>query len=76
MASAQSEKHFKHAVFSKNTLFKSYGVKKPTGLVCAYHDIIWHQWSDISIWKIGPFLVLSKSNSRLQATWQSKAASY
>ena len=29
-ASAQSGKHFKYGVFSKNVLFKSYGVKKPT----------------------------------------------
>ena len=28
---AQSGKHFKYGVFSKNALFKSYGVKKPTG---------------------------------------------
>ena len=28
------------------------------------------------IFDIGPFLVLSKSNSRLPATWNSKAASY
>ena len=26
--------------------------------------------------KFGPFLVLSKSNGRLQATWRSKATSY
>ena len=26
--------------------------------------------------KTGPFQVLSKSNGRLQATWNSKAASY
>ena len=77
-ASAQAGKHFKYGVFSKNALFKSYGVKKPTSLVCAYRDIIWRRWSDISpeISKTGPFLGLSKSNSRLQATWQSKAASY
>ena len=31
-ASAQSGKHFKYGVFSKNALFKSYGVKKPTSL--------------------------------------------
>ena len=47
-ASAQSGKHFKYGVFSKNALFKSYGVKKPTSLVCAYRDIIWRRWSDIS----------------------------
>ena len=35
-------------VFSKNALFKSYGVKMPTSLVCAYRDIIWRRWSDIS----------------------------
>ena len=29
-ASAQSGKHFKYGVFSKNAWFKSYGVKKPT----------------------------------------------
>ena len=29
-ASAQSGKRFKYGVFSKNALFKSYGVKKPT----------------------------------------------
>ena len=29
-ASAQSGKHFKYGIFSKNALFKSYGVKKPT----------------------------------------------
>ena len=71
-ASGQSGKHFKYGVFSKNALFKSYGVKKPTSLVCAYRDIIWRRRSDISpeISKTGPFLVLSKSNGRLQATWQ------
>ena len=46
--SAQAGKHFKYGVFSKNALFKSYGVKKPTSLVCAYCDIIWRRWSDIS----------------------------
>ena len=68
-ASAQSGKHFKYGVFSK---YKSYGVKKPTSLVRAYRDIIWRRWSDISpqIAKTEPFLVLSKSNGRLQATWQ------
>ena len=77
-ASAQAGKHFKYGVFSKNALFKSYGVTKLTSLVCAYRDIIWRRWSDISpeISKTRPFLVLSKSNGRLQATWQSKAASY
>ena len=77
-ASAQAGKHFKYGVFSKNALFKSYGVKMPTSLVCTYRDIIWRRWSDISpeISKTRPFLVLSKSNGRLQATWQSKAASY
>ena len=67
--SAQSGKHFKYGVFS---LFKSYGVKKPTSFVCAYRDIIWRRWSDIlpEISKTGPFLVLSKSNGRLQAPWQ------
>ena len=51
--------------------FVRYGVKKPTCLVCAYRDIIWPRWSDISpeISKTGPFLVLSKSIGRLQATW-------
>ena len=70
--SAQSGKHFKYGVFSKNALFKSYGVKKPTSFVCAYRDIIWCRWSDIlpEISKTGPFLILSKSNGRLQATWQ------
>ena len=29
-ASAQSGKHFKYGVFSKNALVKNYGVKKPT----------------------------------------------
>ena len=69
-ASAQSGKRFKYGVFSKNALFKSYGVKKPTSLVCAYRDIIWRRWSDISpeISKTGPSLVLSKSNGRFQAT--------
>ena len=33
-ASAQAGKHFKYGVFSKNALFKSYGMKKPTSLVC------------------------------------------
>ena len=47
-ASAQSGKRFKYGVFSQNALFKSYGVKKPTSLVCAYRDIIWRRWSDIS----------------------------
>ena len=77
MASAQSGKHFKYGVFAKNALFKSYGVKKPTSLVCAYRDIIWRRWSIISPEnsKTGPFLVLLKSNDWLQATWQSKAAS-
>ena len=69
-ASAQSGKHFKYGVFSKNALVKSYGVKKPTSLVCAYRDILWRRWSDISpeISKTGPSLVLSKSNGRFQAT--------
>ena len=57
----------KCGVFSKNTL--SY--EKPTK-VCAYHDIIWRRWREI----IRPFLVLLKSNGRLQATWHSKAASF
>ena len=65
-------KVLKYGVFSKYALFKSYGVKKPTSLVRAYRDIIWCRWSDISpqIAKTEPFLVLSKSNGRLQATWQ------
>ena len=42
-ASAQAGKHFKYGVFSKNALFKSYGVKKPTSVVCAYRDIIWRR---------------------------------
>ena len=69
-ASAQSG--IKYDVFSKYSLFKSYGVKKPTSLVRTYRDIIWRRWSDISpqIAKTEPFLVLSNSNGRLQATWQ------
>ena len=75
MASAQSGKLFKYGVFA---LLKSYDVKKPTSLVCAHRDIIWRRFSDISpeVSKTGPFLVLSKSNGRLQATWHSKAARY
>ena len=67
-ASAQSGKRLRYGVFSKNALFKSYGVKKPTSLVCAYRDIIWRRWSDISPEnsKTGPSLVLSKSNGRFQ----------
>ena len=72
-ASTQSGKHFQYGIFSKYALFKSNGVKKPTSLVRAYRDIIWCRWSDISpqIAKTEPFLVLSKSNGRLQATWHS-----
>ena len=39
--------------------------------VFAYRDNI-----SPDILKTGPFLLLSKSNGRLQATWSSKAASY
>ena len=35
-----------------------------------------HHMAPSEISKTGPFLVLSKSNGRLQATWQSMAASY
>ena len=70
----------KLAIFPKSTAFKLWREKanKLISMTCAYRDIIWRRWSDISpeISKTGPFLVLLKSNGRLQATWHSKAASY
>ena len=38
-ASAQSGKHFKCGIFSKNALFKSYGVKKPTSICLPRHHM-------------------------------------
>ena len=76
-------RNLENGVFSKNALFKSYGVKKANKLISMwlprhFCDILWRRWSDIlqEISKTGPFLVLSKSNGRLQATWNNKAASY
>ena len=68
-ASAQSGKHFKYGVFSKNA--QKLWREKANKLISMCLPR-WHRWSDISpeIW------VLSKSNGRLQATWHSKAASY
>ena len=60
-------------IFSETALFKSYGVKKPT-TVCAYRDI--NGAAGARFLKTGPFLVLLKSNGRLQATWHGKAACY
>ena len=73
--SAQSGKHFNMAFSLKMLCSKLWPEK---ALVCAYRDIIWRRWRDVSpeISKTGHFLVLLKSNGRLQATWQSKAASY
>ena len=63
--------------FRKNLPLKSYGVKKANMLISIClprHHIMLPMQRHFAT--IGPFLVLSKSNNRLPATWNSKAASY
>ena len=59
-------------IFSETALFKSYGVKKPS---CHKYVLTATSMAPMErdCW---PFLVLLKSNGRLQATWHGKAASY
>ena len=57
-------------IFSETALFKSYGVKNNKYVLTATSMAPLERFL-----KTGPFLVLLKSNGRLQATWHGKAAS-
>ena len=68
-----NQRYLQHRRNLENILNMAFSLcSRPTSLVCAYRNIIWRRCSDISpeISKTEPFLVLSKSNGRLQATWQ------
>ena len=69
-ASSQSGKHFKYGVFSKNALFKKLWREKANKLISSYVLTATSYGADGATFrqKFGPFLVLSKSNGRLQAT--------